>query len=89
MNNELERIARQIIKDYPVIKKAMQKLSPANDEKFARLDVLIPSFKAHLENPSILIDIKPQLEEMANIIHSLNRKKPTLEVIPGGLCKNV
>jgi deoxyadenosine/deoxycytidine kinase len=89
MNNEFTRIARQIIKDYPVIKKAMQKLSPANDEKFARLDALMPSFKAYLENPSLLIDIKPQLEDMANIIHSLNRKKTTLEVIAGGLCKNV
>lgn len=88
MNNETGKIARKIIKDYPGIKKAMRNLSPVNAEKFARLDVLMTSSKAYLKTPSILIDIKPQLEEMNNIFNSMKRKEPILKVIPGGLYEN-
>jgi hypothetical protein len=91
MNNEFERMSRKIIKDHPRIKKDMLFSLPtnANAEKFARLDVLMISFKAYLKNPSILIDIAPALREMHNIFKSMRREKPTLKVISGGLCKNV
>jgi hypothetical protein len=91
MNNEFERTARKIIKDYPGIKKDMLFFSPtnANAEKFARLDVLMIALKTYLKNPSIFIDIAPAIQEMRNIYKSMKREKPTLKVISGGLCRNV